>query len=292
MSATSHAASIPESKSPWAKLRRAPEYLFIALMIAAATFTVFPFVWSAILATHDRSTIFGGQIPFYIGDYTRENYDKLLEMLPFWNAMANSAMVSVCGTLASLLFCSLGGYAFGAYTFRGQKLLFGFMLATMMVPPVVGLIPYYLIIKLLGLLDTLTAVWLPFAATPFGIFLVRQYVVSSVPKELLEAAKLDGASELRTYWSVVLPLLKPALATLGIVQFVFFWNNFLTPLIALSTPKKYVVTLALRSIQNNPNAPWGAVMLGTTIAVLPLLVFYLFASKRIIAGLTSGAVKS
>jgi multiple sugar transport system permease protein len=274
------------------QLAALPQVLLVLILAGCAALTVFPFFWSAILATHDRSTIFGAAIPLFIGDYLKANYDKLLEMLPFWQAMANSAVVAVLGTTASLLFCSLGGYAFGAYKFKGQKLMFSFMLATMMIPPVVGLIPYYLIIKLLGLLDTLTAVWLPFTATPFGIFLVRQYVVSSIPKELLEAAKLDGASELRTYWSVVLPLLKPSLATLAIVQFVFFWNNFLTPLIALSSPEKFVVTLSLRSLQNNPNAPWGAVMLGASISVLPLLICYLFASKKIIAGLTSGAVKA
>ncbi|MCX6130406.1 MAG: carbohydrate ABC transporter permease [Proteobacteria bacterium] len=266
--------------------------VLIGLSIVAALLTVFPFLWSAILATHDRSTIFGGGIPLYFGDHLQENYDKLLEMLPFWQSMANSFYVATLGTSISLLFCSLGGYAFGVYEFKGKQSLFTLMLATMMIPPVVGLIPFYLIVKMLGLLDTLSSVWLPFTATPFGIFLIRQYVVSSIPKELLEAAKLDGAGEFRTYWSVVLPLLKPSLATLGIVQFVFFWNNFLTPLIALNSRDKYVVTLALRSIQNNPNAPWGTVMLGTSIAILPLLVFYMLMSKKIIAGLTSGAVKT
>ncbi len=272
-------------------LARIIQVVFMGILMGAAFLTVFPFLWSAILATHDRSTIFGGGLPFYIGDHLQANYDKLLEMLPFWIAMGNSATISIIGTVVSLFFCSLGGFSFGVYEFRGKGLLFGMMLATMMVPPAVGLIPYYLVIKALGLLDTLTAVWLPFTATPFGIFLIRQYVVTSVPKDILEAAKLDGAGHFRTYFSVVLPLLKPSLATLGIVQFVFFWNNFLTPLVAISSPEKYVVTLALRSIQNNPNAPWGTVMLGATLAVMPLLILYLFASKRIIAGLTEGAVK-
>ena len=280
----------------WIKLREAVQLILkmtlIAALICAACLTVFPFVWSGILATHDRTTIFGEVIPLLLGDALSENYAKLREMLPFWQAISNSAVVAILGTLASLLFCSLGGYAFGAYKFRGQKVLFAFMLATMMIPPVVGIIPYYLMIKLLGLLDTLTAVWLPFTATPFGIFLVRQYVVTSIPKELLDAATLDGASELRIYWSIVLPLLKPALATLAIVQFVFFWNNFLTPLVALSSREKYVVTLGLRSLQNTPNAPWGAVMLGAAISVFPLVICYLIASRKIIAGLTAGAVKA
>jgi multiple sugar transport system permease protein len=185
----------------------------------------------------------------------------------------------------------MAGYALALQQFRFKKLLFGFMISTMMIPPVVSLVPYYLTIKFLGLLNTHVAVWLPFTATPFGIFLIRQYVSRSVPKELIEAAKLDGASDFEIFLKVALPLIKPALATLGIVQFVFFWNNFLNPLVALSEQDKMVVTLALRSLQNHPNAPWGAVMVGTSLAFLPLLIAYLFFSKRIISGLTSGAVK-
>lgn len=258
----------------------------------SAILTVFPFVWAAILSTHDRATIFGGGIPLYIGDHLMANYQKLVEIVPFWHNMWNSFYIAVLGTMISLLFCSMAGYAFAVFQFKGKKLLFTAMIGTMMIPPVVGLIPFFLIIKFLGLLDTHTAVWLPYTATPLGIFMVRQYVTSSIPKDLLEAAQLDGAGEFRTYWSVVLPLLRPSLATLGIIQFVFFWNNFLTPLIALSSQDKYVVTLALRSMQGNPNAPWGTIMLGTTIAVLPMLVGFLFSSKQMISGLTSGAVKS
>ncbi|WP_220348117.1 carbohydrate ABC transporter permease [Alkalilimnicola ehrlichii] len=153
------------------------------------------------------------------------------------------------------------------------------------------LIPYYLVIDSLGLINTHLAVWLPFTINPIGIFLMRQYIVASVPKELLEAARLDGAGEFRIYWSIVLPLLRPALGTLAIVQFVFLWNNFLHPLVVLTSADMQVVTLALRSVQNVPNTPWGAVMLGTTISILPLIAIYLLASKQMISGLTGGAVK-
>ncbi|UAB72921.1 carbohydrate ABC transporter permease [Vibrio sp. SCSIO 43132] len=276
----------------WIEL--ATKVLMIALatvLIVSALMTVFPFLWSALLSTRDRTEIFGSGISFAIGDSLAINYAKLLEIMPFWQAMFNSIYVAFLGTAISLLFCSMGGYAFAVYQFKGKNILFGMLVGSMMIPPVLSLIPYFMIVKFLGLLDNHVAVWLPFTTTPFGIFLMRQHVVTSIPKELLEAAKLDGAGEFRTYWSVVLPLMKPALATLAIVQFVFFWNSFMNPLVVLTSPENYVITQALRSVQGIPNTPWGAVMLGTTISILPLVTAYLFASKQMISGLTSGAVK-
>jgi len=265
--------------------------LLAIVLIVSAIVTVFPFVWSALLSTRDRTEIFGSGISFALGDSLTINYAKLQEIMPFWQAMFNSIYVAFLGTSISLLFCSMGGYGFAVFKFRGKNLLFGMLVGSMMIPPVLSLIPYFMIVKFLGLLDNHMAVWLPFTTTPFGIFLMRQHVVASIPKELLEAAKLDGAGEFRTYWSVVLPLMKPALATLAIVQFVFFWNMFMQPLVVLTTPENYVITQALRSVQGIPNTPWGAVMLGTTISILPLVITYLFASKQMISGLTSGAVK-
>ncbi|MDN3678847.1 carbohydrate ABC transporter permease [Vibrio tapetis subsp. quintayensis] len=265
--------------------------LLAAVLITSALITVFPFFWSALLSTRDRTEIFGTGISFAIGDSLAINYEKLLQIMPFWQAMFNSIYVAFLGTTISLLFCSMGGYAFAVFQFKGKNVLFGMLVGSMMIPPVLSLIPYFMIVKFLGLMDNHIAVWLPFTATPFGIFLMRQHVIASIPKELLEASKLDGAGEFRTYWSVVLPLMKPALATLAIVQFVFFWNSFMNPLVVLTTPENYVITQALRSVQGIPNTPWGAVMLGTTISIMPLVVTYLFASKQMISGLTSGAVK-
>lgn len=262
----------------------------VALLLFAFI-TIFPFVWSAILATKDRSTMFGGGIDFSLGDKLVSNYANLLEIMDFWTGMMNSFSISVVGTAISLVFCSMAGYALATYKFKGRNAIFGVMVASMMIPPVLTLIPYYMVINALGLANTHLAVWLPFTIQPFGIFLMRQYTVTSVPKDLLEASKLDGASELRTYWSVVLPLLRPGLATLAIVQFVFLWNNFLQPLVVLNSPDKMVITQMLRGVQGVPNTPWGAVMLGTTISILPLIALYMTASKQMIAGLTSGAVK-
>ncbi len=293
--------TVQAGSSPWAALKpsdrtieittKVSMVLLAIILIVSAIVTVFPFFWSALLSTRDRSEIFSTGISFAIGDSLMVNYAKLQEIMPFWQAMFNSIYIAFLGTTISLLFCSMGGYAFAVFKFRGKNVLFGMLVGSMMIPPVLSLIPYFMIVKFLGLLDNHMAVWLPFTTTPFGIFLMRQHVVASIPKELLEAAKLDGAGEFRTYFSVVLPLLKPALATLAIVQFVFFWNSFMQPLVVLTSPENYVITQALRSVQGIPNTPWGAVMLGTTISILPLVVTYLFASKQMISGLTSGAVK-
>ena len=272
-------------------LTRIALIVIAAILIVSAIMTVFPFVWSALLSTRDRTEIFSTTISFSLGDSLGYNYEKLLQIMPFWQAMFNSIYVAFVGTSISLLFCSMAGYAFAVFKFKGKNALFAMLVGSMMIPPVLSLIPYFLIVQFLGLLDNHVAVWLPFTTLPFGIFLVRQHVVASIPKELLEASKLDGAGEFRTYWSVVLPLLKPALATLAIVQFVFFWNMFMQPLVVLNSPDQYVITQALRSVQGIPNTPWGSVMLGTTISLLPIVVTYLFASKQMISGLTSGAVK-
>lgn len=262
-----------------------------ALLVLFALVTIFPFIWSAILATHDRTTMFTGGINFSFGDKIAQNYESLLVIMDFWTGMMNSVSISVIGTTVSLLFCSMAGYALAVFSFKGKTAIFTMMIGSMMIPPVLTLIPYYMVISAMGLANTHVAVWLPFTINPFGIFLIRQYVVASVPKDLLEAAKLDGASALRTYWSIVVPLLRPGLATLAIVQFVFLWNNFLQPLVVLNSPDKMVITQMLRSVQGVPNTPWGAVMLGTTVSILPLLAIYMTASKQMIAGLTSGAVK-
>ncbi|WP_102867071.1 carbohydrate ABC transporter permease [Pseudovibrio exalbescens] len=272
-------------------VKRLPSLGMHAFLICSVLITIFPFVWVAMMGTHSRSEIFSSPPPFYFGTRLLENYDKLLEIMPFWLVLGNSLMVSIVGTAVTVLFCSMCAYGFFAYEFRGKNIVFGIMVASMMVPPVLTLIPFFLTVKFLGLLDTHAAIWLPLAANAMGIFLIRQYMVTSISRDLLDAAKVDGASDFRTYWTVVLPLIKPALATLGIVTFIMLWNNFLLPLIVISSPDKYVLTLALRSLQSVANTPWGAVMLGTFLSMIPLLIAFLFFSKQMMAGLTAGAVK-
>ena len=190
-----------------------------------------------------------------------------------------------------MFFCSLAGFGFAMYEFRLKRLLFSLLIATMMVPGLLGIIPYYLIIQWLGWINEPRALYVPGMASAFGIFLMRQYIASAVPVELLDAGRIDGLSEFGLYWRIGLPLIKPALGTLGIITFVGQWNNFLGALVVLKHREAYTLPLALRSLQGLISTDWGALMLGTAISVLPLIVAFLIGSARIIEGLTAGAIK-
>ncbi len=263
-----------------------------ALIIIGAIVMIAPFYFMFIFATHPQGEILSMPPPMFFGWALELNWNLLKQRLPnFWGHFGYSVYVAVVSTGLQLFFCSLAGYAFAMYNFKLKKQLFATILATMLIPPFVGIIPTFLVMRSLGLLDTHVALWLPAAVGPLGIFLMRQYITSAVPRELVEAARSDGCSEFRIYWNVVLPLLGPALGTLGLITFIGSWNNFLSPLIVLQTPEKYTLPLALRSMQDPQNTPWGAVMLGASAAVLPLLILFVFSSRRLIAGLTAGALK-
>ena len=270
---------------------RSSQLAALAMLLVGMLVTIFPFIWVALMSTHSRSEIYSSPPPFFYGDDLQDNYKKLLDIIPFWRVLFNSLYVSIMGTVASILFCSMCAFGFYAYDFRGKNVVFAIMVSTLMIPPALLIIPSFLTIRFLGILDTHFALWFPAAANAFGIFLIRQYMVNSVSQDTLDAARVDGASDFRIYWSVVMPVIKPALATLGIVMFIGLWNNFLAPLIVISSTEKYVLTLALRSVQSLANSPWGAIMLGTFLSMLPLLIAFIFFSKQMMAGLTAGAVK-
>jgi multiple sugar transport system permease protein len=161
----------------------------------------------------------------------------------------------------------------------------------MLLPAFLGMIPTFMLMNFFGWMNQPRALIVPGAAGALGIFMMRQYINSSIPKELVEAARCDGCSELRIYWNVVAPLLGPAMGTLGLITFIGSWNNFMGPLIVMHEIKMYTIPLALRSMQDPQNTPWGAVMLGAAVAVLPLMILFVFSSRRLIAGLTAGALK-
>ncbi|WP_324717376.1 carbohydrate ABC transporter permease [Carboxydochorda subterranea] len=261
------------------------------LLGAMAALTAFPFYWMFVLASHDRSTIFRAPPPMWFGDAASANYHRLVGTLPFWRNAWNSLYTALMATATTLFFCSLAGFGFAMYDFKGRDALFGFLLATMMVPGLLGIIPYYLIIKWLGWLNFPRALYVPGMASAFGIFLMRQYIASAVPADLLDAGRIDGLSEFGLYRTVVVPLIKPAMGTLGIITFVGQWNNFMGALIVLKEREAYTLPLALRSLQGLISTDWGALMLGTALSVLPLLMAFVVGSRRIIEGLTAGALK-
>jgi len=250
-----------------------------------------PFYFMFVFASHSRTEIFSLPPPLFFGDDFPLNVKILTDRIPFWRSLGWSLYVALASTGLTLLFCSMGGYAFAMFEFRFKKSLFLLVMGTMLLPSFLGMIPTFMIMDAFGWIDQPRALYIPGAASAFGIFLMRQFITASIPRDLVEAARMDGCGELSIYWRIVLPLLKPALGTLGLITFIASWNNFIGPLIVMRSPEMYTLPLALRSMQSPVNTEWGAVMAGSAIATLPLLVLFAISSRRLIDGLTAGAVK-
>mgnify|MGYP001157628490 CR=1 FL=1 len=284
-------ASAPVHRRPFLARLRLRHVLIALFLIVLAIITVAPFYLMFVMATHDRSTIFTAPPPFWFSDKLPQNLEGLTQDVPFFRNMWNSIYAAGMATVTTLFFCSLGGFGFALYRFRGKNLMFGILIVSLMLPQLLNIIPYFLIINFIGWLDTPRALWVPGMASAFGIFLMRQYTASVISTELMDAARIDGATEFRIYWSIALPLVKPGLATLGLLTFIGQWNSFMGPLVILRARDTYTLPLALRSLEGLVSTNWGAVMLGTALAVLPLFILFFLASKQVIEGLVAGSVK-
>lgn len=262
-----------------------------ALVGAGALVMLAPFYFMFVFATHSRTEIFNLPPPLWFGDDLLANLKILTERLPFWRNLGWSLYVALASTALTLFFCSMAGYAFAMFEFRFKQPLFALVMGTMLLPSFMNMIPTFMIMDALGWIDEHRALYLPGAASAFGIFLMRQYTSTAVPRELVEAARMDGCGEFAIYRHVVLPLLKPALGTLGLITFIASWNNFIGPLIVMRSADNYTLPLALRSLQSTVNTEWGALMTGSAIATIPLLILFALSSRQLIAGLTAGAVK-
>ncbi|WP_354623848.1 carbohydrate ABC transporter permease [Psychromonas sp. MME2] len=267
---------------------------FIAYIVVGlgAVIMLAPFYFMFVFASHSNSGILSVPPPILFGDYIVENFNKLISFLPyFWHNLALSLFVAIAVTALNLLFCSLAGYAFAMFEFKFKNFLFVCIMATMLLPPFLGMIPTAMIMSQIGWMNDPKALIIPAACGAMGIFMMRQYISSSIPKELVEAARMDGCREFKIYWRVIVPLITPAFGTLGLITFIGTWNNFMGPLVVMNDMKMFTIPLALRSLQGTGQVPWGAVAIGAVIAVLPLLVLFVMTSRRLIDGLTSGAVK-
>jgi multiple sugar transport system permease protein len=273
------------------KTDRLAPWAAYALVGIGALIMLAPFYFMFVFATHSRTEIFSLPPPMFFGDAFLDNLKILTERIPFWRSLGWSVYVALISTALTLLFCSMGGYAFALFEFRFKNALFGLVMATMLLPSFMNMIPTFMVMDLLGWINQPRALYIPGAASAFGIFLMRQFVSSSIPKELIEAARMDGCSELGIYFRIVAPLLKPAMGTLGLITFIASWNNFMGPLIVMRSPEMYTLPLALRSLQSPVDTEWGALMAGSAIATIPLLLLFVVSSRQLISGLTSGAVK-
>ncbi|MFI6502881.1 carbohydrate ABC transporter permease [Nonomuraea typhae] len=260
--------------------------------VLAAVFglCVGPFYWLAMAATHANSDIFSWPPRFYPGDRLAANTAKLEESIGLLNVLGNTLFVAVVQTIGALVVSLLAGYAFAKFAFAGRGVFFVLLLSTLVIPSGVTIIPIFEMMNDIGLIDSYPALILPSLSVPFGVFLMRQSLLA-LPDELLDAARVDGAGELRVLWRVVVPVMRPVLAALAVFLFLGAWNDFLWPLIALRTPEMFTLPVALATLQGLARTDFGQVMVGTAISSLPMIVLFLVLQKQFISGLLAGATK-
>ena len=272
------------------KVKASTIILHIALIIGALIM-VFPFIWTISSSLKSVSQIFIVPPEFIPKPFVWSNYTDSLKALPFGRAYWNSFYITVLIVGIQLITASMAAYAFAKIRFPGVNFLFIFFLATMMIPKQVTMIPMYMIMSKIGWLDTHLTLIVPGALfNAFSVFLLRQFVMG-IPNDLEEAAVIDGANPLKIYWKVILPLIRPALAAVGIFAFMSTWNNFLEPLIFLSTPKLFTVPLLLNYFKGLHATDWGLMMAGSTISIIPVLIVYVIAQRQIIEGVALTGIK-
>jgi cellobiose transport system permease protein len=264
-------------------------YGFLAAVLGGS---VFPLWWSFLIGSGDKSTITRPEIPWWPGGNFVANASAVLanESVNFWRAVGNSILVSTVVAITVVLFSTLAGYAFAKLRFRGRTPLLVFVIATMAVPTQLGIVPLFIAMSQLQLAGTLGAVILPAVVSAFGVFWMTQYLAQALPTELIEAARMDGASMIRTFWHVALPAARPAAAMLGLFTFVATWTNFFWPFIVLDRQNP-TLPVALSLLQSNYFVDYSIVMAGVLLSTIPLLILFLVAGKQLVSGIMQGAVK-
>lgn len=263
------------------------------IVIIGFVLSVYPIYWMFVASTQDNEHIFGKSLFLGIGHSLGANYHQLMTSsgINIYHAIANSLIVSFVGTVLAVLLAALAGYAFAMYRFALSNALFYMILAAIMIPPQVTLIPLFIAMSHMGLINTLTAVFLPSVVSVFGLFLMRQSFLS-FPTDLLDAGRIDGMSERYIFWRVVLPLMRPTLASLGIITFLASWTNLLWPLVVLNDSSKYTIPVALSTLTSTQTqANYGMIMLGASIATIPMLIIFALLRRNFVSGLMSGVYR-
>jgi ABC-type glycerol-3-phosphate transport system permease component len=269
-------------------LRKAVIYFTISF---GALLCLFPFYWMFVVATRSSDQVFAFPPIVIPGALLMKNIHSLLNAAPFIRSYGNTVFYALSVTILMLFFDSLAGFAFAKYKFPGQNFLFGFMLATMMIPGAVMLIPWFVEMKFFNWLDSYKALIIPSAVDAFGIFWMRQFIMDAVPSELMDAARIDGAHDFAIYYRIVVPIITPALGALAILTFMGSWNNLVSPMIIFSTPDKFPLTVTLKTLVALRLTDYGALMAGTFLSVLPIIVVFLLGARRFISGITAGSIQ-
>ncbi|WP_327580477.1 carbohydrate ABC transporter permease [Nonomuraea sp. NBC_00507] len=263
-------------------------YLLLGLAVFAC---LFPLYWMFVVASTDSAT--ATQMPPEIvpGGNFFHLAGLVFETVPFVSSMVNSLIVAGAIGVGHAVLCSLAGFAFAKMSFRGRNTLFLIVVLTMTVPTQLAVIPQYMIISNLNWVDTLQALIVPGLASAFGIFWMRQHIGATISDELLQAARIDGATTWQIFWRIAFPLVRPAAFVLGLLGFVTAWNDFLWPFIVLKSPEMYTAQIAIKALQNSFDIDLGLAMSGSFLATLPLLVLFIFVGRRMVAGIMDGAFK-
>ncbi|MFF3865458.1 carbohydrate ABC transporter permease [Micromonospora sp. NPDC001898] len=266
-------------------------YLLLATTILLSAF---PLYWMFVIATSNDEAL--AKIPPAVvpGDRFMANLDEVfsLQDVYFAAGLVNSALVSTAVTASVLFFCSLAGFAFAKLRFKGSRWLMLFVVLTLTVPNQLGIVALYIVMGKLGWNGTLLAVIAPGLVTAFGVFYMRQFILNTVPDELVESARMDGATTMRVYWNIVLPAIRPALAVLGLLTFVGTWNDFQWPLITLSGTDFPTSMVAISDLASGNYVIYRRVLAGAFVATVPLLIMLFVGGRQIVRGIMEGAVKS
>jgi len=260
-------------------------------LVVGLLLTLMPFIWMLLGSFKTQGELLQRPITWWPESPTLENYEKWLSQLNYGQFFMNSIVVAVAVVLGNIIFCSMVGYALAKMRFPGKKVLFALVMLTLMVPGVVTLVPMFVLVSNMGLVNTYPALILPFLAGPLGVFLMRQFILG-IPDALIEAARIDGAGEFRIFFRIVLPQCGPPLATLSILTFLGSWNNFLWPLVVAQTENMYTlpVALSLYSVGSN-GTYYGLLMAGSVLVVTPILILFLFLQRYFVQGIAMTGIK-
>jgi len=269
---------------------KSKKIILYVVLIITGLITLAPFIWmvSASFMYEGHANTYPPR--FLPDDVTSAQYTNLFSRLNISRNFLNSVVVSVMVTLVSLLFNSMAGYAFAKYKFRGKDKLFSLLLSSMIIPAQVTMLPLFLMLKYMGFINTYMAILIPGLANIFGIFMIRQYALS-IPDSLIEAARIDGATDFQIYRTIVVPLIVPILVTLAIFTFMGTWNDFLWPLIALTDNEMYTLPVALANLMGEHTKDPELMMAGSVLTILPVLIVFLVLQKYYIRGIMMGSVK-
>lgn len=260
-------------------------------MLLLSMLWLLPLWMMLVFATHDDSALYQTPLPLLPGGEFLKNLSVLQDKTPFLGAMRNSLLLSGGYTVLALVISSMAGYAFARYRFAGQRVVFALVMFTLTVPLSAVLIPQYLLIaRDLELANQPVGVLLPYLANALGVFFMRQ-IFLGLPQEVLDAARMDGASEWQTFWRVALPMVRPGLAALGILLFLSAWTDYLWPMLLLNDDSMMTAPVAIGRLVNGFRVHWGGVMAGVLLMTMPFVVLFLFLQRQIVAGMTAGAVK-